>query len=846
MADDDYNWTIVEPGINTSAINITETACRNLEYEIEVSWNGTNATVVSLNGISNAPDGSQYWMMWLWDQILQAWGPIPEEELNGSLEAGDSIAWSFGNETSPAPGPTPEIRYPADVEILFDMGNGTYRWSRAVTDLEKTDSLNVTIRAADAVGWEVNYTLGQHGAFVNAIGGLFNAQDWSRYWMLYVWNMTSEIWEASPVGISSLTLEHGDVIAWYYSAFGEPSPGPTPLMRDPVRAEVLVDYGNGTFHWGDGYWLGEENNGLNMTKSAMMRMGLELEYTVGEYGAFVDSIGGLGNAQDWSRYWMLYVWNMTSGIWEASPVGISSMTLEHGDIIAWYYSAFGEPSPGPTPMMRNPVRAEFLVDYGNGTFHWGDGYWAGEENNGLNMTKSAMMRMGLDLEYTVGEYGAFVDSIGGLGNAQDWSRYWMLYVWNMTSDAWEPSQVGISSLTVRAGDAIAWKYQSWDEPAPHATLTERTPLVVDVLFYMGNGTVGYADGVGTGGTKDAFNLSEDAASRAGIEFEYSVGVYGAYVESIGGVANDMDRGHYWMLYWWNTTGSNWEMSMLGASSMMLEAGMTIAWIYGHYTDPLPAITPDSPYLVTQPPVLSNGSVIYLGNSTYEFSVTVDYNGSGLEVYVIVNGTRHDLSAGTRAGIVLSARIEGISENFTYHFGTNIRPSTESSVPLAGDTAFRDHFNDSAGERVEVVDVLSIGPFLSRDSKPIPSASVTLTGSRTLIAETNDLGNAIFPSPIPPGTYVCTVRLNGTVIVTISNLTVSIDGKVAYGGLDRPVKADKNLSELIGASDSDVDEDENMNPLLIVLAAIVVVSVITLVIYLLTRKKGKKSDEGSEE
>jgi len=570
------------------------------------------------------------------------------------------------------------------------------------------------------------------------------------------------------------------------------------------RVDVLISFGEDDHHW-TAVDLTVNTSAVNVTEAACGFFGYDLIATWNGTDASVISINGISNSSDWSRYWMMWLWNSTCDIWDATEKNGTNIPLDANDTIAWTFGNISSSAPEPTPWIRQPVDVEVLFDMGSGTYHWSQAVSDLEKMDGLNVTVRAADALGLEIEYTLGDYGAFVDSIGGLENAPDWSRYWMLYTWNGTSGGWESSQMGISSLTLESGDTIAWKYQSWEEPSPHATPEERHPLVVDILFYMGNGTVICADGVGSGGTTDALNLSADAAARAGLEFDFTLGQYGAFINSIGGVANDMDRGHYWMLYVWNASGQNWETSMVGASELMLKSGGSVAWIYGYYLDPLPAITPTSPSLDIQPPVLSKANVTYLGNSTYDFSVSAEYSGTGLHVFVVVDGTRHNLTAGARSATVYSARVSGISDNYTYYFGTDVRPSTESTAPLAGAPVARDFFNDSAQERMNIVEVTDIGPFLSRDSNPVPSATVTLAGDDILSVDTNDRGVAVFQSPIPAGSYTCTVSYNETTLITITNLTLTTDGTVTFNGESVPPKANKDLSDILG--EGAVDDDE---------------------------------------
>jgi hypothetical protein len=88
---------------------------------------------------------------------------------------------------------------------------------------------------------------------------------------------------------------------------------------------------------------GEDVNWFNSTRIPINSNLLEateyiadLEYTIGEYGAFITSLNGTGG--DANMFW---VWNyFEKGSWEYGPVAADSYTLSDGDTIAWVYTSF--------------------------------------------------------------------------------------------------------------------------------------------------------------------------------------------------------------------------------------------------------------------------------------------------------------------------------------------------------------------------------------------------------------------------------------------------------------------------------------------------------------------------
>lgn len=127
----------------------------------------------------------------------------------------------------------------ADIQILFDLGDGSYYWSHVTIPDRLADnaSFDATLRGA-----------GEHGLFVGhrwfpglgiAVSDIGDRRGPSGFAGLFVWNRTGLTWAASTVGISALVLSTGDAIAWSNGAydsvtFALRTPVPTPA--DPYPA----------------------------------------------------------------------------------------------------------------------------------------------------------------------------------------------------------------------------------------------------------------------------------------------------------------------------------------------------------------------------------------------------------------------------------------------------------------------------------------------------------------------------------------------------------------------------------------------------------------------------------
>lgn len=125
------------------------------------------------------------------------------------------------------------------VRILFDLGDGTYRWANVEIGAPGAwnASWDATLRAAAAEGLQITWSWYQgFGVFVTdvdhrappAVG-------------LFVWNRTTGVWDASSAGISNLTLRDGDGMALNLATYDPetyaiPRPVPSPLDPYPGAA----------------------------------------------------------------------------------------------------------------------------------------------------------------------------------------------------------------------------------------------------------------------------------------------------------------------------------------------------------------------------------------------------------------------------------------------------------------------------------------------------------------------------------------------------------------------------------------------------------------------------------
>lgn len=119
---------------------------------------------------------------------------------------------------------------PASVRILLDLGDGAYIWSaETIADPEATNaSWEAVQHAASANGISIEW--GWHPLYGVGIFDLGDRNPPGGFVGIFEWNGTSKAWEQT-LGISSLVLQDGDVIALYNAAF---APTPPYANRTPV------------------------------------------------------------------------------------------------------------------------------------------------------------------------------------------------------------------------------------------------------------------------------------------------------------------------------------------------------------------------------------------------------------------------------------------------------------------------------------------------------------------------------------------------------------------------------------------------------------------------------------
>ena len=131
--------------------------------------------------------------------------------------------------------------------------------------------------------------------------------------------------------------------AYYYKSLYENSlkQCSAELSRYTVRVDLLIEH-DGVKRWYNGTTVPVGATLLNATEAAV-----QVKYTWGKYGAFVESINGISNNPSNKTYWIYWVWDSSSKSWKIGSVAASSYKLRDGDVICWYYESTSTWPPEP-------------------------------------------------------------------------------------------------------------------------------------------------------------------------------------------------------------------------------------------------------------------------------------------------------------------------------------------------------------------------------------------------------------------------------------------------------------------------------------------------------------------
>lgn len=99
-----------------------------------------------------------------------------------------------------------------------------------------------------------------------------------------------------------------------------------------INIDLFIDYGDG-----DIVWLNDTRVPLDINLLKALELLAEIEYTTGEYGAFVTRVDGIGD--DPTKYWLWFWYDTEAESWAYGPSASDFWVLHDGDVVSWVYSA---------------------------------------------------------------------------------------------------------------------------------------------------------------------------------------------------------------------------------------------------------------------------------------------------------------------------------------------------------------------------------------------------------------------------------------------------------------------------------------------------------------------------
>lgn len=112
------------------------------------------------------------------------------------------------------------------------------------------------------------------------------------------------------------------------------------LSEVSVSVNIALDYNNGTRTWYNNTVLPLGATLLNATLKIA-----EVDYTIGKYGAFINSINNVENNIEKNMYWLWWKWSGDK--WKIGEVACDRYMLKDEDTIIWIYQSTAKFPPEP-------------------------------------------------------------------------------------------------------------------------------------------------------------------------------------------------------------------------------------------------------------------------------------------------------------------------------------------------------------------------------------------------------------------------------------------------------------------------------------------------------------------
>ena len=297
-----------------------------------------------------------------------------------------------------------------------------------------------------------------------------------------------------------------------------------------------------------------EPTGWDQLTAAAYQNNWTVNASESQWGHYITGINGDDSPSVYSWWWELHSWNQSTSSWEGSSVGIDSIDV--GQL------AFA-PNSTNDSMIPTP-------DFGNDSFMVVQSDGANDTSILTQINAWHMTLATLDsFDAPSSEWGHYMSSINNVSAPEDYSWWWQLHYWNVTSESWEESMLGMDSLNDQMH--IAWAPNSTvDSTIPAPPENEQMIHKLGVV-YPGGETAMFA---GSYSNTDMVSAIEHTIHTLG-QNEINHVITEDYMTSI----NDIDTDYN--LYIWHDMGeySHW-MSTSDASTdtYLMEDSNHYAWV----------------------------------------------------------------------------------------------------------------------------------------------------------------------------------------------------------------------------------------------------------------------------
>ncbi len=106
--------------------------------------------------------------------------------------------------------------------VLFDFGNGQVMWADVPVS-EGMNAFDALVNATDKLGLDLVYKDGEHGIWVESIGGP-GANIANHWWGFLTWDDAEDSWAPASAGVLDISIDSGDAIAFSSTSFSSWTP----------------------------------------------------------------------------------------------------------------------------------------------------------------------------------------------------------------------------------------------------------------------------------------------------------------------------------------------------------------------------------------------------------------------------------------------------------------------------------------------------------------------------------------------------------------------------------------------------------------------------------------------